>query len=365
MTDPLPLVPATMTEWKLFSGWPSAAQIRRMFSRPNFIPRRSSEKRNSRGKTCFSSWRRPRVRALRLDRLLDRRRGAEAEDAGDEVLHLASIDDDVEHAVLEQKLAALESFGQRLADGLLDDARAGESDEGFRLGDVDVAEHREARRDAAGRRIGQDRDVGELRAIQTGQAGADLGHLHQRQRAFHHARAAGARHDDERHAPGDGTLDRPGDLLSDDDAHAAADERVFHGRDDGLDAVDAALSGDHRIVEAGGGDAGVEPLVIRLGIGELERVGGCQPAVEFLPLTVVEHPQPLRGAQPEVVPAFRADTQASDEILVVDDLRAGGAFDPETFGYPALLVGWLNGLSLLLEPGHSGKTITAMLSAEC
>ena len=36
---------------KARSGCPSAAQIRRMFSRPNFIPRRSSEKRNSRGKS--------------------------------------------------------------------------------------------------------------------------------------------------------------------------------------------------------------------------------------------------------------------------------------------------------------------------
>ena len=86
-----------------------------------------------------------------------------------EVLHLAPIDDDVEHAVLEQELAALESFGQLLADGLLDDARAGEADERLRLGDVDVAEHREARGHAAGRRIGQDRDVGEPRAIEPGQ----------------------------------------------------------------------------------------------------------------------------------------------------------------------------------------------------
>ena len=122
-----------------------------------------------------------------------------------------------------------------------------------------------------------------------------------------------------------------------------------------LDAVDAPGRRDDRVVEAGGGDAGVETLVIRLGVGELERVGGRQPVVEFLPLAVVERPKPFRGAQPEVMRALRADAQAGREVLVVDDLPAGWAFDPEPFGHPALLVGWLNGLALLLEPGHSGK----------
>ena len=45
--------------------------------------------------------------------------------------------------------------GQLLADGALDDARAGEADERLGLGDVHVAEEREARRDAAGRRMEQ------------------------------------------------------------------------------------------------------------------------------------------------------------------------------------------------------------------
>ena len=42
-------------------------------------------------------------------------------------LHLAPIDDEVEHAALEQELAALEAVRQLLADRLLDDARARQS----------------------------------------------------------------------------------------------------------------------------------------------------------------------------------------------------------------------------------------------
>ena len=52
-------------------------------------------------------------------------------------------------------------FGQLLADGLLDDARAGEADQRARLGDVDVAEHGVGGGDAAGGRVGEDDDVGQ------------------------------------------------------------------------------------------------------------------------------------------------------------------------------------------------------------
>ena len=66
----------------------------------------------------------------------------------------------------------------------------GEADQRPGLRDVHVAEHREAGGDAAGRRIGQHRDVGQARAIEPGQRRADLGHLHQRQRPLHHPGAA-------------------------------------------------------------------------------------------------------------------------------------------------------------------------------
>ena len=58
-----------------------------------------------------------------------------------------AVDDHVDHAVLEQVFGALEAFGQSLADGLLDHARAGEADERAGLGDLHVAEHRVGGRD--------------------------------------------------------------------------------------------------------------------------------------------------------------------------------------------------------------------------
>ena len=60
-------------------------------------------------------------------------------------LHLAPIDDQIEHALLEQELDSLKALGQLLTDRLLDDARPGEADQRLRFGDVQIAEHREAR----------------------------------------------------------------------------------------------------------------------------------------------------------------------------------------------------------------------------
>src|SRR5947207_11159014 len=108
-----------------------------MFSRPSLMPKVSSAKRRS-----SNDWlRRLDGRDLRAHELQRaRQRG----------FQLAAVDDQIEHAVVEQELAALEPFGQLLADGLLDDARSGEADECLRLRDVEIPEHRETRRDAAG-----------------------------------------------------------------------------------------------------------------------------------------------------------------------------------------------------------------------
>ena len=64
-------------------------------------------------------------------------------------------DDGVEETVVEQKFGALKTFGEFLADGLLDDAGAGETDERAGFGDVEIAEHGETGGDAAGGGVGE------------------------------------------------------------------------------------------------------------------------------------------------------------------------------------------------------------------
>ena len=127
----------------------------------------------------------------RLSRLQRRSLLQQSQQLRDALAHVAAVDDHVQPAVLEQKLAALEALGQRLAHGLLNHARTGKADQRARLGDIQVAEHRQARRHAAHGRIGHHRDERQPGARQARQRGAGLGHLHQRQQRLLHARAAG------------------------------------------------------------------------------------------------------------------------------------------------------------------------------
>ena len=58
----------------------------------------------------------------------------------------------------------------------------------------------------------------------------------------------------------------------------------------------------------------------------------------------------------EVVAAFGADLEIGRQILVVDDLRAGGALDPEALRDLAALLGLgLDWLPAFLEPRHVGE----------
>ena len=81
------------------------------------------------------------------------------------------MDDGVEEAVFEEEFGALKAFGEFLADGLLDDPRAGETDECAGFADVEVAEHGEAGGDAARRGICEHGDVGELFVVELGKCG--------------------------------------------------------------------------------------------------------------------------------------------------------------------------------------------------
>src|SRR5215831_14014721 len=74
----------------------------------------------------------------------------------DAFAHIASIEDEVERSVIQEEFAALKTLGKCFSNGLLNDARTRKSDQRLRLSNVDISEHREARRDTAGRGIGED-----------------------------------------------------------------------------------------------------------------------------------------------------------------------------------------------------------------
>ena len=146
----------------------------------------------------------------------------------------------IEHSVVEQELRRLESLGQILSERLLDDARPGEADHRARLGEDRVAEHGVARAHAARRRIREDGDVRNAALGELREHGAHLRHLHQREHAFLHARAARRADDDERILPLERALAEPRDLLADDRAHRAAHEGEVHDAEVDRQRVDRA-----------------------------------------------------------------------------------------------------------------------------
>ena len=66
--------------------------------------------------------------------------------------------DPVDEPMFEQEFAGLKSLGEFDANRRLDRSGTGESDQGSRLGENEIAQRRETRGDASHRRIRQDRN---------------------------------------------------------------------------------------------------------------------------------------------------------------------------------------------------------------
>ena len=79
----------------------------------------------------------------------------EVQKLDDLIAQLSTIDDCIDHPVLEEELRALEVFWQFLSDCLFDDSWTSESDQGFRFTDDDVAQHRKTCSDTTSRWIGE------------------------------------------------------------------------------------------------------------------------------------------------------------------------------------------------------------------
>src|SRR6202167_3840610 len=125
--EPLPLVPAMCKQGEERCGWPRSSARIEIFARPNFCTRAC----------CGAASSRPNENNARTDSsyvmtLADE----EVESLRDIRLHFLARDDGVEETVLEEEFCSLKAFGQFLTDGLLDHARAGETDQRARLRDV-------------------------------------------------------------------------------------------------------------------------------------------------------------------------------------------------------------------------------------
>ena len=263
------------------------------------------------------------------------------------------MDDRVEKALFHQELTALETLRQFLADGLLDHARAGKANQRAGFGNVEVAQHGKAGGDAAGGGVGQHADVRHLGVIQAPEGGADLGHGHQADGAFHHACAARGADDNERDAFVESLFHGAGNRFADDGTHAAADKAVLHGADQHLAAQQLAARVDDGVLAAGGFLRCFHAPLVGLQVGEVERVGRLQIAVFLHEDTVVKEVAKARaGVYAEVLLALGADVEVGLKVLLPDDLAAALALDPKAFTAHRALATRIQLLLFALKPAH-------------
>ncbi len=188
------------------------------------------------------------------------------------VAQLAAVHDQVDRALLEQELGALEAFRQLLAHGLLDHARAGEADQRVGLGDDHVAHEGKARRHAAHGGVGEQGDEGQPALGQAGDRRGGLGHLHQREQAFLHARATRGGDADEGQALLEGRTCAAHEALAHHRAHRAAEEVELEAGDHHRQALDRAAHHHHRVGLAGVGGGRGQAVGVLARVLELERI---------------------------------------------------------------------------------------------
>ena len=270
--EPLPLVPATVMTANVRGGEPERARHARhaLESHVDALRVHRLLQREPLGERAHRGLRGAggaRPQAAAAGSFSSRRSSAR-----DAVAHVAAVDDHVDRAVLEQELAALEALRQRLAHGLLDHARAGEADQRARLGEVQVPEQREARRHAAGGRVGEHGDERQVRLRQARERGGGLGHLEQRVQRLLHARPAAGGEAHERAALLDAVVDAALEALAHHRAHRAAEELEFEGAGDDRQPVQRAGEHDQRIALAGRLLGLRQAVAVALAVAELQRI---------------------------------------------------------------------------------------------
>ncbi len=180
--------------------------------------------------------------------------------------------------------------------------------------------------------------------------------MHEADRAFHHARAAGTGHDDQRLTRIERQFDAPRDFFSDDGAHRTTNEVELHGAADDRSTGELSFGGDYGIVHAELLARFFKTGCVWLGIDELQRIGRRHAGIVLGIAAIEQHLEALLRVHFEVETALWADEQVRFEIFAEDDGAARFALHPQTLGAHLALFGrcgLLDCFFIALEPSHS------------
>src|ERR1700739_288144 len=275
-----------------------------------------------------------------------------------------TVDDGVEEALLKEKLRALEAFGKFLPDRLLNHARAGETDQRSRLGNVQIPEHGKACGHAAGRRIGKDADIRNARIVQLRQRSRDFRHLHEADDSLLHARPTRRCDDNKRLAPDTSAVDGAGDGLADNGSHGASGEGVLHGADHDRMRTELANGIENGVVQSGRLLRLAQTLLVGLQVGEIERIRRPKPTDDQFVSRIQQQIQSLSRADLEVVLALGADIHVGLKVSLPDRLPASRTLHPQALGADTLLIVTVAAANfeltaLAFKPGPKASVIIA------
>ena len=244
-----------------------------------------------------------------------------SECAREPAAQIATRHDRINEAGLEQKLAALETNREFVANSASGDARATEADQCIRFGNVEVAECAERGDGAAGGWVGQHANEGAAARLQARDGGKGLWQLHQGVGPLLHAGAARCRDDHEGEAARGGEFGGAGNLLAHDRAHRATHKEEVHRHERDLDAANEGGAANGGVTLAGGGAGGGGTLGVPLGVGKDDRVERDQAGVGLNEGALIDQLRnALAGGHTEVMAACRADLEALLQGLLEEEL---------------------------------------------
>ena len=221
--------------------------------------------------------------------------------------NLATRNNGIAKAVLQQKLGALESLGQALVHVLLDHARAGKCRQGIGLGQDNVTLHGKARGYTSGRGVGEHRDIQAARLAVAPNRRRNLGHLHKRGHALLHARTARNGKADNWQSQLGRTLKCATDLLAHHGAHRAHHKVSVHKEERGIATADFAPAAHNGIALARTLAHALELVGIA---GKREEVLRRQIGIPFLKRALVDrHAHARATAHAKVFATTRADLE--------------------------------------------------------
>ncbi len=195
---------------------------------------------------------------------------------------------------------------------------------------------------------------GMRRSASCAEHGRDLRHLHERQHALLHARAAGRRDDDERVFAFQRPLGEARDLLADDGSHRAAHEREVHHAGIHREVVERPCARQQRV---GLADFRRRLLEARRILGKAERVGRAKIDLHLLHRPFIQQQGAILGRpNAAMVVAVRAHVHVARELFTDVRVSARFAFFPDVSGDLESLSPRLPGLFVfLVPPSHGGN----------